>query len=95
MMLTKNPMHRLTKINQIKNHMYFQDFNWEELMNMNMKPAYLPKEPTADKPNEYEHMKGVLFTDFVEKCYKKYPGKVGPPPRRDPNIDPGVWYEKF
>jgi hypothetical protein len=40
-------------------------------------------------------MKGVLFTDFVEKCYKKYPGKVGPPPRRDPNIDPGVWYEKF
>ena len=95
MMLTKNPMHRLTKINQIKNHMYFQDFNWEELMNMNMKPAYLPKEPNADKPNEYEHMKGAMFTDFVEKCYKKYPGKVGPPPRRDPNIDPGVWYEKF
>ena len=42
-MLEKNPMKRLTKFDEIKKHIWFKEFNWEELITLNMKAPYVPK----------------------------------------------------
>jgi hypothetical protein len=42
-MLEKNPMKRLTKFDEIKKHIWFKEFNWEELITLNMKAPYYPK----------------------------------------------------
>jgi hypothetical protein len=41
-MLEKNPMKRLSKFEGITKHLWFNCFNWEELISLNMKPPYVP-----------------------------------------------------
>ncbi len=41
-MLTKSINNRLTSIDLIKEHSYFKDFSFDELINLNLDPAYLP-----------------------------------------------------
>ena len=46
-MLTKNPLSRLWKLNNIKEDSYFEKFNWNQLMCLSLEPPYqlkLPKE---------------------------------------------------
>ena len=42
-MLTKNPISRMSKLSQIKNHIWFSNFNWDDLMILKMKAPYIPK----------------------------------------------------
>ena len=41
-MLDKNPSYRLSNFHSIKNNLWFKDFKWDELTNLNLKPPYLP-----------------------------------------------------
>ncbi|MCQ2816279.1 MAG: hypothetical protein MJ252_03335 [archaeon] len=76
-MLCKNQANRLTKINQIKNHVWFQDFDWEELMNMNMNVPYIPvKAQSNEEPSPY---RGTKFSDYCNKCYNEWKPPQGTP----------------
>ena len=92
-MLNKNPVKRLTKSERIKNHVWFQNFNWEQLIEMNMKAGYLP----LGKEGKDEVMEPTdqLFVDYVKKYYKEYE------PRRGATIDKmkmtifDKWYQDY
>ena len=43
LMLNKNQTQRYSKLDQISTHIWFKDFSWDDLISLNMKPAFLPK----------------------------------------------------
>ena len=94
-MLCKNPINRLTKINQIKNHVWFQNFNWEELMSLNMKPGYKVKENKSEKSNgNNEHLP---YVDYAMNNYKEWePSKEAKRKISEEKMKEfEKWYEKF
>ena len=42
-MLEKNQSKRLYKLDEISSHNWFRDFSFDDLISLNMKPAYIPK----------------------------------------------------
>ena len=42
-MLEKNPLNRLAKFDAIRKQLWFNGFDWEELISLNMNPPYIPK----------------------------------------------------
>ena len=58
LMLEKNPLNRITTIDSVKKHIWFNGFKWEELISLNMSPPYLPKIkplPSINIPNNKKH----------------------------------------
>ena len=45
LMLNKNKSSRYYKFEQISNHIWFRDFNWDALLSLDMEPAYIPVIP--------------------------------------------------
>ena len=92
-MLNKNPVKRLTKVERIKNHVWFQNFNWEQLIEMNMKAGYLPL--GEEKEEEVLQATDKLFVDYAKVNYVEYE------PKKDAFIDKGKmalfdqWYENY
>ena len=41
--MTKSQVIYGSKISQISSHIWFKDFSWDDLISLNMKPAYIPK----------------------------------------------------
>ena len=60
-MLSKNPIKRLSKLSQVKTHIWFNGFNWEDLMSLNMKAPYKPilKKDVEEKDN-------YLYVDYIK-----------------------------
>ncbi len=60
-MLTKNAMSRMSKLSQVQSHIWFKDFNWDDLISLKMTPPYKPQLQVDDikepKP----------FVEYVEK----------------------------
>ena len=92
-MLNKNQVKRLIKIDRIKNHVWFQNFNWEQLIEMNMKAGYLPL--GEEKEEEVLQATDKLFVDYAKVNYVEYE------PKKDAFIDKGKmalfdqWYENY
>ena len=42
LMLNKNKSSRYYKFEQISNHIWFNDFNWDSLLSLDMQPEYIP-----------------------------------------------------
>ena len=42
LMLNKNKSSRYYKFEQISNHIWFKDFNWDSLLSLDMTPEYIP-----------------------------------------------------
>jgi hypothetical protein len=59
-MMEKNPINRLFRLTQIKNNIWFNNFDWEGLINMNLEPAYKMKQ--TDKSIKDT----IPFTKFME-----------------------------
>jgi len=54
LMLEKNPLKRITTLDSVKKHIWFNGFNWEDLISLNMNPPYVPKIkplPSINIPN--------------------------------------------
>ena len=51
---------------EIQKHEFFKDFNWDDLISLNMKPAYIPKLES----NENTNIKNKLALYIIE-IYKK------------------------
>ena len=45
LMLSKNKSSRYHKFEQISNHIWFKDFNWDALLSLDMQPEYIPSLP--------------------------------------------------
>ena len=61
LMLNKNHLSRYSKLGQINSHIWFQNFNWDDLISMNMKPAFMPKLKNKDLTKN-----PVPYLDFVK-----------------------------
>ena len=69
-MLVKKLMNRMSKISQIKTHIWFKDFNWEDLISLKMTPPY---QPTLSTDN-YKSTEGFIHfmeNHYEEKVYEK------------------------
>ena len=61
LMLEKKYVDRYCTFSQIKNHVWFADFNWDELESMEMKACYIPNLNVNNK----EKFRFVEYIDFV------------------------------
>ena len=86
-MLTKNPISRLSKISQVKNHVWFNGFSWDDLIELKMNPPYLPL-----LKQELEDNNNIPFQDYVKGIKEE---------KKNIKIDPGKlkeydeWWNKF
>lgn len=91
-MLNKNPGNRLTKITQIKNHIWFKNFNWEDLICLNMKPVNIP----IIKKNEHQTSEGSMpFIDYVKKNCKEWEASNKNDITIDQRREYDKWYREF
>ena len=63
LMLTKNQLSRYSKLGQISSHVWFQTFNWDDLISMNMQPAFIPTLNESKGKN-----KPVEFVEYAKQC---------------------------
>ena len=89
LMLNKNKKERYCKFNQINSHIWFKDFNWEELLSLNMKPAYLPK--NDDKIINYNE---IPYIEYTKNLKDWEPTKEKYITEKD-KIDFDEWLENF
>ena len=89
-MLDKNLETRYCKFDQIAGHIYFKDFNWNELISLNMEPAYIPKIPNI----EYKY-DPKPFVEHV-KTLKDWEPEAGQQKLTKKNIaEFDEWFKKF
>ena len=43
LMLNENQSQRFCTLEQISSHIWFNDFSWDDLISLNIKPAFIPK----------------------------------------------------
>ena len=92
-MLTKSLSNRLTKINLIKNHVWFKNFDWDELLTMNMKPPYIIKqENKEEKPCANC---GMSFPEYADKFYKEYDDSEDEPISEYKQKEFNKWFENY
>ena len=60
-MLTKNPINRLSKFSEVKKHIWFNNFNWDDLMTLTMKAPYIPKLNVIKEDD-----KQILFNEYAK-----------------------------
>ena len=92
-MLLKSPLARLSNITQIKEHIYFNSFSFENLLNFAITPPYKPKQSIdmsiaihSDKPELYkEHVKQF-------KKYTPYKSKQIDAKKQD---EYNKWFDNF
>ena len=69
--LNKNPLERISNLEKIKIHPWFIGFDWDMLLNMSMKPVYIP-DKVVDTDNKNENA-GMLYTEYnYRNFYDKY-----------------------
>ncbi len=61
-MLTKNPLSRLCKLSQIKNHVWYSDFSWESLISLDIEVPYVPKL----SKKEVDETKIIPYSNYVK-----------------------------
>lgn len=62
-MLEKNKFNRLVQIGIIKKHRWFQEFDWEKLISLNIIPDYIPKLNDNRKIN---NINSLNYVDYVK-----------------------------
>ena len=100
-MLDKNPSYRLANYYSIKNNIWFKDFKWDELTNLNLKAPYLPIIPFDSfdfdvhcKPIfEYKKQDFQKYVDYIEKNTTTFELKEKIP--KDKLIEYKKWYDRF
>ena len=89
-MLNKNQAQRFCKLEQIKSHIWFKDFSWDDLISFNMKPAYIPK-----MPNNENRCVTKPYLDYI-KSLKDWEPEDELPKLTKKNIsDFDEWFKKF
>ena len=87
-MLTKSPIHRLSKFTHIKADNWFSSFNWESLITLNMETPYIPK-LTDDS-----QITAVSYLNYLKSVKEWTPGKNSSGDSKS-NFDNENWFQKF
>ena len=61
-MLTKNPLSRLCKFSQIKSHVWFSGFSWENLISLDTEVPHVPKMTNK----EIDESKVMPYSNYVK-----------------------------
>ena len=69
-MLTKNPVKRLTKFEDVRNHEWFSGFNWDDLGELKMEPPYKPMVKSDPLPSNK-----INYVDYIDNCNKQNDNK--------------------
>ena len=89
-MLDKNLETRYSKFEDIRAHIYFKDFNWDELISLNMEPAYIPKIKRID-----DRFTPKPFVEFIKTLKEWEPPENTPEPDRLKRIKFNECLQKF
>ena len=90
LMLNKNQAQRFCKLEQIQTHIWFKDFSWDDLISLNMKPAYMPK-----IENNENKCKTEPYLDYI-KTLKDWEPEAGQQKLTKKNIaEFDEWFKKF
>lgn len=90
LMLNKNQTQRFYKLEQIQSHIWFKDFSWDDLISLNLKPAYLPKIDIDESKCETKP-----YLDFI-KTLKDWEPEGGLPKISKKNqTEYEEWFKKF
>ena len=100
-MLDKNPSYRLANFYSIKNNIWFKDFKWDELSNLNLKAPYIPIIPFDSfdfdvqcKPIfEYKKQDLQKYVDFIKKNTSNFELKEKIP--KEKLIEYKKWFDRF
>lgn len=65
-MLTKSPMSRFSKLSQIQSHVWFNNFNWEELGSLHITPPFIPQIKNS------EIKKGPSYVKYIKQNCKEW-----------------------
>ena len=90
LMLTKNQLSRYSKLGQISSHVWFQTFNWDDLISMNMHPAFIPSMGETKGKG-----KPVEFVDYVKQCKEWEPYDEPQDVTKEQKTIFDNWLEKF
>eukprot|EP00340_Litonotus_pictus_P000089 CAMPEP_0170524030 /NCGR_PEP_ID=MMETSP0209-20121228/9471_1 /TAXON_ID=665100 ORGANISM="Litonotus pictus, Strain P1" /NCGR_SAMPLE_ID=MMETSP0209 /ASSEMBLY_ACC=CAM_ASM_000301 /LENGTH=189 /DNA_ID=CAMNT_0010812493 /DNA_START=357 /DNA_END=926 /DNA_ORIENTATION=+ len=88
-MLTKDPKIRLCNYDKIITDPFYRNFSFEELINMNLPAAYVPKlkqEPTV---------KNLAFINYMKKSKERYDYSEQDPISKEEQLIFNKWYENF
>ena len=89
-MLDKNLETRYSKFEQISNHIYFKDFNWDELISLNMKSVYLPTIPNIE--SKY---RPKPFVEMIKSFGEWNPPEKMKEPDKKQITEFNEWFNKF
>ena len=94
-MLNKLNGTRYCKFEQISSHPWFKGFNWNNLISLDMKPAYLPKfENNKNNNNEGEDVKSYIdYIKSLEDWKDKSKKKVTISPEKEKEFND--WFKNF
>ena len=68
LMLNKNKSSRYYKFEQISNHIWFKDFNWDSLLSLDMTPEYIPTIPY--KKENYNPKSYITYIQSLKEWSK-------------------------
>jgi len=89
-MVVKNPLQRLTKFSQVKNHPYFANFSFENLLSFNVEPPHIPK---MDKPTDLS--KSIAFAHYMKTTLQEYKLPTGFAFDKKLQTEYANWYKNF
>lgn len=96
LMLNKNHLGRYSKIGQISSHIWFQTFNWDDLISMNMQPAFIPTiEDKIGEGGKNVNGKTMEYSDFVKKCKEWVPSEDNMEVKPEYQKEFTKWLEDF
>ena len=89
-MLNKNQTQKFYKFGQIQSHIQFKDFIWDDLISLNMKPAYMPKIENNENKCETKP-----YLEYI-KSLKDWEPESGQQKLSKKNIQEfDEWFKKF
>jgi len=91
-MLLKDPLRRLAKFAQIKNHPYFAKMKFEDLLVFNINPPYFPD---LTKINENNNVKPITYAHYMKGGLTEYKLPADFKPSKKQIIENTDWYKNF
>ena len=88
-LLCKKVEKRLCNISKIKKMKVFEKFNWNQLLERNMKPPYIPHVPNLSQIN-LEQFK-IKYEDYILEELNNFPAKF----LEDTAYEDDSWDEEF
>ena len=90
LMLSKNQTQRFCKLEQIQSHIWFKEFSWDDLISLNMKPAFIP-----NIENNEDKCETKPYLDYI-KTLKDWEPENGQQKISKKNIaEFEEWFKKF